>query len=59
MIDWEDLARRQVAEIQRALPESIRVRAAEVPVFFGRARDRKSGASLGVFEGYSLLDGRL
>ena len=34
MIDWEDLAQGQVAEIQRALPESIRVRAMEVPVFF-------------------------
>jgi integrase len=33
MTDWEDLAQRQVAEIQRALPEPIRVRAMEVPVF--------------------------
>jgi predicted Zn-dependent protease with MMP-like domain len=54
-IDREDLAQRQVAEIQRALPESIRVRATEVPVFF--SRERKGGACLGVFQGYSLLDG--
>ena len=52
MIDWEDLAQRQVAEIQRALPESIRVRATEVPVFFSWARERKGRACLGVFEGY-------
>jgi predicted Zn-dependent protease with MMP-like domain len=57
MIDWEDLAQQQVAEIQRALPESLRIRATEVPVFFGLARDRKSDACLGVFEGHSLLDG--
>ena len=57
MIDWEDLAQGQIAEIQRALPESIRARAIEVPVFLSRARNRKSGACLGVFEGYSLLDG--
>lgn len=55
MIDWEDLAQRQVAEIQRTLPESIRVRATEAPVFFSRGR--KGGACLGVFQGYSLLDG--
>ena len=54
MIDWEDLAQRQVAEIQRGLPESIRARATEVPVFF--SRERKGRACLGVFEGYSLLD---
>ena len=57
MTDWEDLAQEQVAEIQRALPESIRVRATEVPVFFSPARERKGGACLGVFEGYSLLHG--
>ena len=57
MIDWEDLAQRQIAEIQRALPESIRARATEVPVFFSQARDLKSGTCLGVFEGRSLLDG--
>ena len=57
MINWEDLAQRQVAKIQRALPESIRVRATEVPVFFNRAREWKGGACLGVFEGCSLLDG--
>jgi predicted Zn-dependent protease with MMP-like domain len=55
VIDWEDLAQRQVAEIQRALPEAIRVRATEVPVFF--CRERKGRACLGVFQGYSLLDG--
>ena len=57
MIDWEDLAQGQIAEIQRALPESIRARAIEVPVFLSRAGNRKSGACLGVFEGCSLLDG--
>jgi predicted Zn-dependent protease with MMP-like domain len=57
VIDWEDLALRRVAEIQRELPESIRVRATEVPVFFSPARERKGGACLGVFQGYSLLDG--
>ncbi|MGA8659803.1 MAG: metallopeptidase family protein [Chthoniobacterales bacterium] len=57
MIDWEDLAQGQIAEIQCALPESIRARAIEVPVFLSRAEHRKSGACLGVFEGYSLLDG--
>ena len=57
MNDWEGLAQRQIAEIQRALPEPIRARATEVPVFFSRARDGKIGAYLGVFEGYSLLDG--
>jgi predicted Zn-dependent protease with MMP-like domain len=57
MIDWEDLAQRQIAKIQRVLPESIRARATEVPVFLSRAGSRKSGACLGVFEGYSLLDG--
>jgi hypothetical protein len=55
MIDWEDLAQQRVAEIQRGLPESIRARATEVPVFF--SRERKGRACLGVFEGYSLLDG--
>lgn len=57
MIDWEDLAQRHVADIQRALPEPIRARAMEVPVFFRRARDGKSGAWLGLFEGYSLREG--
>ena len=57
MIDWEDLAQEQVAEIQRALPESIKVRATEVPVFFRPRRDRKNSACLGVFEGCSLLGG--
>jgi predicted Zn-dependent protease with MMP-like domain len=57
MIDWEYLAQRQIAETQRALPEPIQARATEVPVFLRRAGTRKSDASLGVFEGYSLLDG--
>jgi hypothetical protein len=46
MIDWEDLAQRQIVEIQRALPESIRARATEVPVFFSRARNGKGGTCL-------------
>jgi len=53
MIDWEDLAQRQIVEIQGELPESIRARAKEVPVFFSRAR----GKWLGVFQGYSLMAG--
>src|SRR5260221_12387333 len=57
MTDWEDLAQRQVAEIQRALPELIRVHATEVPVFFSPARDQKSGPCLGLFQGLSLLEG--
>jgi hypothetical protein len=57
MIDWEDLAQRQIVEIQRALTESIRARATEVPVFFSRARNGKGGTCLGVFEGYSLMEG--
>jgi hypothetical protein len=57
MVDWEHLAQRKIAEIERALPEPIRARATEVPVFFLRAGDRKGDACLGVFEGYSILDG--
>jgi predicted Zn-dependent protease with MMP-like domain len=57
MIDWEDLAQRQVVKIQHALPESIRARATEVPVFFSRARDEQRGRYLGLFEGYSLMQG--
>jgi predicted Zn-dependent protease with MMP-like domain len=57
MTDWEDLAQRQVAETQHALPEPIRARAIEVPVFLKPTRTGKSGACLGVFEGYSLLQG--
>jgi hypothetical protein len=57
MIDWESLAQRQIAEIQCALPEPIRIRATEVPVFFSRTRDGKGGTYLGVFEGYSLMEG--
>jgi hypothetical protein len=37
---------RQVADIQRALPESIRFRATEVPVFFSRERKGGSGGVL-------------
>jgi hypothetical protein len=55
MIDWEDLAQRQIAKIQRALPEPIRARATEVPVFLSPAGDEKSFACLGVFEGYTLI----
>jgi len=57
MIDWEYLAQRQIAETQRALPEPIQARATEVPVFLRWAGTGKRGACLGVFEGYSLLDG--
>jgi predicted Zn-dependent protease with MMP-like domain len=57
MIDWEDVAQQQVAEIQQTLPEPIRARATEVPVFFSRTRDQQSGALLGLFEGYSLIQG--
>jgi len=57
MVDWEDLAQRHVAEVQRSLPEPIRARATEVPVFFVPAGSRKGGARLGLFQGYSLLDG--
>jgi predicted Zn-dependent protease with MMP-like domain len=41
----------------QAVPESIRARATEVPVFFSRARNGKGGTCLGVFEGYSLMEG--
>jgi hypothetical protein len=41
MIDWEDVGQRQVAEIQRALPESIKVYAMEVPVFFKPGAKRR------------------
>jgi predicted Zn-dependent protease with MMP-like domain len=57
MNDWEDLAQQQIDEIQRTLPASIRARVTEVPVFFSRARGGKNNACLGVFEGYSLMDG--
>jgi predicted Zn-dependent protease with MMP-like domain len=61
MIDWEDLAQRHVTEIQRTLPDPIRTRATEVPVFFSRTMDdedeEEDGECLGVFEGYSLLEG--
>ena len=56
MIDWEDLAQRQITKIQRALPEPIRARATEVPCFSAQ-RGTKSFAYLGVFEGYSLIEG--
>jgi len=57
MIDWEDLAQGQIVQIQRALPRSIRARAKEVPVFFSRATTGRGARCLGVFEGYSLIDG--
>ena len=58
MIDWEGLAEQRIAEIQQALPESFRDRAREVPVFFSRANDEESAACLGIFEGYSLMEGQ-
>jgi predicted Zn-dependent protease with MMP-like domain len=57
MSDWEGLAQQRIAEIQLALPEPIRARATEVPVFFSWERDEKSGTYLGIFEGYSLMEG--
>ena len=57
MIDWEGLAQLHIAEIQRALPEPIRARAKEVPVFFSRASDEKSGTYLAISEGFSLMEG--
>jgi predicted Zn-dependent protease with MMP-like domain len=57
MIDWENLASWQVAETQGALPDPIRARAIEVPVFLKPAGSGKIGACLGVFEGYTLLQG--
>ena len=39
MIDWEELAERQVVEIQNELPKSIRSCAMEVPVFFSIGRE--------------------
>jgi predicted Zn-dependent protease with MMP-like domain len=57
MIDWERLAEEHLAAIQRALPEPIRIRAAEVPVFLSRATDDESRSCLGIFEGHSLMEG--
>jgi predicted Zn-dependent protease with MMP-like domain len=57
MVDWEDLAQRHIAEIQRTLPEPIRARANEVPVFFISSGDDTGGTYLGIFEGYSLMEG--
>jgi predicted Zn-dependent protease with MMP-like domain len=57
MIDWEGLAQRQIAETQRALPEPIRIRAMDVPVFLEPAGSGKTGVYLGLFEGCSLLQG--
>jgi predicted Zn-dependent protease with MMP-like domain len=57
MIDWEGLAEEHLAEIQRTLPEPIRVPALEVPVFFSRATDEESASCLGIFEGNSLMEG--
>ena len=56
MVDWEALAQQHIAEIQGELPEPIRVHALEVPVFFHRTRDGTDD-TLGVFEGYSMLEG--
>ena len=57
MTDWEELAQKHIAEMQRTLPEPIRIRAAEVPVFLSRAEDEESSTCLGIFEGNSMLDG--
>lgn len=57
MIDWEGLAQERIAEIQRALPAPIRTHAMDVPVFFSRAKEEESGTYLGIFEGYSLMEG--
>lgn len=57
MIDWEGLAQEHLGEIQSGLPEPIRDRALEVPVFFSHATDQESRSCLGIFEGYSLMEG--
>jgi predicted Zn-dependent protease with MMP-like domain len=57
MIDWEGLAEEHLVEIQSALPEPIRARAMEVPVFFSQATDPEGRSCLGIFEGYSLMEG--
>ena len=57
MVDWEDLAQRQVAEVQRSLPEPIQARATEVPVLFVPAGSRKGGARLGLFKDILYLPG--
>ena len=57
MSDWEYLAQRQITKIQRALPGPIRTRATEVPVFFRPVADKKGLAYLGLFEGFSLIEG--
>ena len=51
MIDWEDLATREINKIPRALPEPIRARATEVPVFFSPAR-----VELGHYFGWDMKD---
>jgi predicted Zn-dependent protease with MMP-like domain len=57
MIDWEGLAQEHLSEIQSTLPEPIRDRAMEVPVFFSDATDPESRSCLGIFEGFSLMEG--
>jgi hypothetical protein len=42
MIDWEGLAQQHIAEIQRALPQPIRARATEVPVFSAERATRNA-----------------
>ena len=44
MPDWEELAESHIGEIQRTLPEPIRARATEVPVFFIRDGDEERGS---------------
>jgi predicted Zn-dependent protease with MMP-like domain len=57
MVDWEELAESQIAEIQGLLPEPIRARAEEVPVFFAQESDDDGDPCLGIFEGFSLMEG--
>ena len=57
MVDWEDLAQSRIAETLRALPEPIWALATEVPVFLKPTATGKHAGCLGIFEGYSLLQG--
>lgn len=57
MVDWEDLAQSRIAETLHALPEPIRTRATEVPAFLKPTATGKHAGCLGIFEGYSLLQG--
>jgi predicted Zn-dependent protease with MMP-like domain len=57
VIDWEELAQSRIAEALGALPQPIRAQATEVPVFLKPTATGKHAACLGIFEGYSLLQG--